>query len=57
MNKDHVVNGNMANTMEELKLLGKQMENMRDNKQLEEDGRVSDPQQFDSEEEVAKQRD
>lgn len=57
MNKDNVVNGNMANTMEELKLLGKQMENMRDNKQLEEEGRVSDPQQFDSEEEVAKQRD
>ena len=56
MDKDNVVNGNMANTMEELKQLGKQMENMRDNKQLEEDGRVSDPQQFDSDEE-AKQRD
>ena len=49
MEKENIVNGNMANTMEELKLLGKQMENMRDNAQLKEDGRVSDPQQFDDE--------
>lgn len=56
MEKEDIVNGNMANTMEELKLLGKQMENMRDNKQLEDDGRISDPLQFDSDEN-AKQRD
>lgn len=47
--KDQVVNGNMANTMEELKNLGKQMEHLRDEKQLEEDGRESDPEQFDDE--------
>lgn len=45
--KDQVVNGNMANTMEELKNLGKQMEHLRDEKQLEEDGREADPEQFD----------
>lgn len=47
--KEQVVNGNMANSMEELKQLGKQMENMRDGQQLEEDDRVADPQQFDDE--------
>ncbi len=45
--KDQVVNGHMANTMEELKNLGKQMEHLRDETQLEEDGRESDPEQFD----------
>lgn len=48
--KDEVVNGNMANSMEELKQLGKQMENMRDGQQLEDDDRVADPKQFDDEE-------
>lgn len=48
--KEQVVNGNMANSMEELKQLGKQMENMRDGQQLEEDERIADPQQFDEEE-------
>lgn len=48
--KEQVMNGNMANTMEELKQLGKQMENMRDGQQLEEDERVADPKQFDDEE-------
>lgn len=47
--KEQVVNGNMANTMEELQQLGKQMENMRDGQQLEEDDRVADPKQFDDE--------
>ncbi|MER1985577.1 MAG: multidrug ABC transporter ATPase [Solibacillus sp.] len=47
--KDEVVNGNMANSMEELKQLGKQMENMRDGQQLEDDDRVADPKQFDDE--------
>ena len=45
--RDQVVNGNMVNSMEELKQLGKQMENMRDGQQLEEAGRENDPQQFD----------
>ncbi|MFJ7827739.1 hypothetical protein [Psychrobacillus sp. NPDC096623] len=38
-------NGSMATNMEEVKLLGKQMDRMRDNKELEEDNRVSDPAQ------------
>ncbi|MEK4230711.1 multidrug ABC transporter ATPase [Solibacillus sp. FSL H8-0538] len=42
-----IVNGNMANSMEEVKLLGKQMENMRDDQQLVEDDRIPDPRQFD----------
>ena len=48
MEKENIVNGNMANTMEELKQLGEQMENMRNEAQLEKTGRVNDPQQFDS---------
>lgn len=40
----------MANSLEEVKLLGKQMENMRDEQQLEETNRIADPQQFDNEE-------
>lgn len=48
--REEIVNGNMANSMEELRLLGKQMENMRDEQQLEETNRVADPQQFDEEE-------
>lgn len=47
--QENVVNGNMANNMEELKKLGKQMEQMRDETQLEEDGKRSDPKQFDDE--------
>ncbi|MEK4627206.1 MAG: multidrug ABC transporter ATPase [Solibacillus sp.] len=49
-NRDEIVNGNMANSLDELKLLGKQMENMRDEQQLEETARIADPQQFDDEE-------
>ncbi|AWE08707.1 multidrug ABC transporter ATPase [Lysinibacillus sp. 2017] len=48
--RDEIVNGNMANSLEELKLLGKQMENMRDEQQLDETNRIADPQQFDDEE-------
>ncbi|WP_274308095.1 multidrug ABC transporter ATPase [Solibacillus daqui] len=48
--REEIVNGNMANSMEELALLGKQMENMRDEQQLEETNRIADPQQFDNEE-------
>ncbi len=40
-------NGSMANNMDEVKTLGKQMERMRDNKELEEDNRVADPAQTD----------
>lgn len=40
-------NGSMATNMEEVKQLGKQMDRMRDNKELEEDNRVSDPAQAD----------
>lgn len=49
MKKDieKIVNGNMANNMEEIKQLGKQMEDMRNEAQLEEDGRENDPEQFD----------
>ena len=45
--REDIVNGNMANSMDEVRLLGKQMENMRDGQQLEEDNRIADPQQFD----------
>ena len=38
-------NGSMATNMEEVKQLGKQMDRMRDNKELEEGNRVSDPAQ------------
>lgn len=48
--REDIVNGNMANSMDEVRLLGKQMENMRDNQQLEEANRIADPQQFDGEE-------
>lgn len=48
--RNEIVNGNMANNLEELKHLGKQMENMRDEQQLEETNRIADPQQFDDEE-------
>ncbi|MBD7945511.1 MULTISPECIES: hypothetical protein [Psychrobacillus] len=41
-------NGSMATNMDEVKTLGKQMERMRDNQELEEDNRVSDPAQSDS---------
>ena len=44
---DKIVSGYMTNNMEDVIFLGKQMENMRDGKQLDEDERSSDPQQFD----------
>ena len=55
--REEIVNGNMANSMEELKLLGKQMEHLRDEQQLEEANRIADPQQFDDEVEVDKKED
>lgn len=42
-----IMNGTMANNMEDLIFLGKQMERMRDGAQLEEDMRFPDPIQFD----------
>ncbi|WP_342598962.1 multidrug ABC transporter ATPase [Psychrobacillus sp. FSL H8-0483] len=41
-------NGSMATNMEEVKLLGKQMEKLRDVNELEQDNRVSDPAQSDA---------
>lgn len=35
----------MANTVEEMKNLGKQMENLRTNKELKEDNKIPDPVQ------------
>ena len=43
----NIMNGTMANNMEDLIFLGKQMERMRDGSQLEEDMRFPDPIQFD----------
>lgn len=42
-----ILSGTMANNMEDLIFLGKQMERMRDGAQLEEDERFPDPIQFD----------
>ena len=44
---DKILNGYMTNNMEDVIFLGKQMENMRDGKQLDEDERSPDPKQFD----------
>ncbi|HWK21669.1 MAG TPA: multidrug ABC transporter ATPase [Ureibacillus sp.] len=45
-NEKPILNGTMANNMEDLIFLGKQMERMRDGSQLEEDERFPDPIQF-----------
>ncbi|GEL05249.1 hypothetical protein [Rummeliibacillus stabekisii] len=42
-------NGSMATSFEEVQQLGKQMEKRRDEEDLEEAGRQSDPEQFDDE--------
>ena len=47
---DKILNGYMTNNMEDVIFLGKQMENMRDGKQLDEDERSNDPKQFDDNE-------
>ncbi|TQR19078.1 hypothetical protein [Psychrobacillus vulpis] len=39
-------NGSMATNMEEVKLLGKQMEKLRDQNELKKDHRAADPAQF-----------
>lgn len=41
------VNGNMANSMEELKMLGKEMEQMREENGTNGQPSVNDPIQFD----------
>ena len=51
----NILNGTMANNMEDLIFLGKQMERMRDGAQLEEDMRFPDPIQFDDLDEEEKE--
>ena len=50
-------NGSMANNMDEVKTLGKQMERMRDNNELEKDNRVADPAQTDDATSLKKRED
>ncbi|WP_170843742.1 hypothetical protein [Mesobacillus persicus] len=46
LDKDYTPkNSSMANTVEEMKNLGKQMENLRTNKELKEDNKIPDPVQ------------
>lgn len=53
MGKDNIEpSGYMTNNMEDLIFLGKQMERLRDGKQLEDDERLPDPIQFDVEDNV-----
>ena len=47
--KEEQVSGNMANSMEELKSLGKEMEQMREEHGTNGQGQKSDPIQFDEE--------
>ena len=51
----NILNGTMANNMEDLIFLGKQMERMRDGAELEEDMRFPDPIQFDDLDEEEKE--
>lgn len=43
--KDKNMNGNMVNNLEEVKRLGKEMEGMSTNKELEKEGLAADPEQ------------
>lgn len=47
--EDSKVNGNMANSMEELKVLGKEMEQMREENGTNGQPKTNDPIQFDVE--------
>lgn len=47
-------NGSMASNMDELKQLGKQMEKLRDERELSQDERVADPSQHDKSPEIQK---
>ena len=47
--EDSKVNGNMANSMEELKMLGKEMEQMREENGTNGQPKTNDPIQFDVE--------
>lgn len=55
--KNDTENGSMATNMEEVKQLGKQMEKMRDDNELEQDNRVSDPAQSDDTSSMKKRED
>ncbi|WP_180956464.1 hypothetical protein [Bacillus canaveralius] len=49
MDKDITpMNGSMAPNMEEMKNLGKQMENLRTNQELKQDDKMPDPIQYDT---------
>ena len=50
--KREQVSGNMANSMEELKTLGKEMEQMREEQGTNGQGQKNDPIQFDEEAET-----
>ena len=47
---DSTVNGNMANSMEELKTLGKEMEQIREENGTNGQPKTNDPIQFDADE-------
>lgn len=47
--KDEMASGNMTNDFEDVVELGKQMEKMRDEQELNEDGYIQDPVQYDNE--------
>lgn len=47
--EDSKINGNMANSMEELKVLGKEMEQMREENGTNGQPTTNDPIQFDHE--------
>lgn len=49
MEKNEKVSGNMANSMEELKLLGKEMEQMHEEQGTDDKKKTKDPIQFDEE--------
>ncbi|QPC45821.1 hypothetical protein [Mangrovibacillus cuniculi] len=44
--REEMFNGNMTNSFEDMVWLGKQMDRLRDEEQLEEDGRMADPEQY-----------
>lgn len=46
--KDQTSSGHMTNDMDDVVELGKQMENMRDEQELNRDGYIQDPEQYDN---------
>lgn len=51
MKKDDVSSGHMTNNFSDVVELGKQMEKLRDEKELNRDGYTQDPVQYDAEDE------